>query len=47
MTEGLTREPEGRPPAKDMAWIPGGPFLMGSDEFYPEERPVHPVTVDG
>ena len=20
---------------------------MGSDEFYPEERPVHPVTVDG
>ena len=30
-----------------MAWIPGGTFLMGSDEFYPEERPVHPVSVDG
>jgi formylglycine-generating enzyme len=28
-------------------WIPGGTFLMGSDEFYPEERPVHRVTVDG
>jgi formylglycine-generating enzyme len=32
---------------KDMAWIPGGEFLMGSSEFYPEERPVHRVAVDG
>ncbi|MEU8133745.1 formylglycine-generating enzyme family protein [Streptodolium elevatio] len=32
---------------KGMAWIPGGTFAMGSDAFYPEERPVHPVTVDG
>jgi sulfatase modifying factor 1 len=31
---------------KDMAWIPGGTFLMGSDDWYPEERPVHPVSVD-
>jgi formylglycine-generating enzyme required for sulfatase activity len=30
-----------------MVWIPGGTFRMGSDEFYPEERPVHPVSVDG
>jgi sulfatase modifying factor 1 len=30
-----------------MAWIPGGTFLMGSAGFYPEERPVHRVTVDG
>ena len=30
-----------------MAWVQGGSFLMGSDEFYPEERPVHPVVVDG
>jgi formylglycine-generating enzyme len=30
-----------------MAWIPGGTFLMGSEEFYPEERPVHEVSVDG
>lgn len=31
----------------DMVWIPGGTFLMGSDSFYPEERPIHRVTVDG
>ena len=30
-----------------MAWIPGGTFLMGSADFYPEERPVHRVAVDG
>src|SRR5260370_23509136 len=30
-----------------MAWIPGGTFLMGSAGFYPEERPVHRVTIDG
>lgn len=24
-----------------MVTIPGGTFLMGSDDFYPEERPVH------
>jgi sulfatase modifying factor 1 len=30
-----------------MTWIPGGEFLMGSEEFYPEERPVRRVTVDG
>jgi formylglycine-generating enzyme required for sulfatase activity len=35
------------PPAKDMAWIPEGEFLMGSDDFYPEERPAHRVAVDG
>ena len=31
----------------DMLWIPGGTFLMGSDDFYPEEGPVHEVAVDG
>jgi formylglycine-generating enzyme len=30
-----------------MTWIPAGEFLMGSDAFYPEERPVHRVAVDG
>ncbi|MDQ2693049.1 MAG: formylglycine-generating enzyme family protein, partial [Chloroflexota bacterium] len=30
-----------------MVWIPGGTFRMGSADFYPEERPVHPVAVDG
>ena len=40
-------EAPGRPPAKDMVWIPGGEFLMGSERFYPEERPVRRVSVDG
>ncbi len=30
-----------------MTWIPGGTFAMGSEDFYPEERPVHRVSVDG
>jgi sulfatase modifying factor 1 len=30
-----------------MAFIPGGTFRMGSDRHYPEEAPVHRVTVDG
>src|SRR5262245_40404628 len=30
-----------------MVWVPGGTFRMGSDDWYPEERPVHLVTVDG
>jgi formylglycine-generating enzyme len=30
-----------------MVRVPGGTFLMGSDGFYPEEQPVHPVAVDG
>ena len=30
-----------------MVWIPGGTFRMGSDDHYPEEAPVHRVTVDG
>src|SRR5690242_5935993 len=36
-----------RTPLKQMVWVPGGTFLMGSNDFYPEERPVHRVTVDG
>jgi formylglycine-generating enzyme required for sulfatase activity len=31
----------------DMIRIPGGTFRMGSDQHYPEEAPVHRVTVDG
>jgi sulfatase modifying factor 1 len=33
--------------AKNMVWVPGGSFLMGSEDFYPEERPVRRVEVDG
>lgn len=30
-----------------MVRVAGGTFLMGSDDFYPEERPAHRVHVDG
>ena len=29
-----------------MCRIPGGEFWMGSEEFYPEELPVHRVRVE-
>jgi formylglycine-generating enzyme len=35
------------PAPAGMVWIPGGTFLMGSDDHYPEEAPAHKVTVDG
>jgi formylglycine-generating enzyme required for sulfatase activity len=39
--------PPSAAPFKDMVWIPGGTFAMGSDRFYPEEGPVHEATVAG
>jgi formylglycine-generating enzyme required for sulfatase activity len=36
----------GKPPYKNMVWIPGGVFVMGSDHHYPEEAPAHRVSVD-
>src|ERR1700675_3878512 len=42
---------EDRPPEDsqnvDMIRIPGGTFRMGSNDHYPEEAPVHRVTVNG
>jgi formylglycine-generating enzyme required for sulfatase activity len=32
---------------QNMVWVEGGTFRMGSDRHYPEEAPVHRVTVDG
>ena len=32
---------------KGMKWIPDGTFLMGCADFYPEEGPVHQVSVSG
>jgi formylglycine-generating enzyme len=46
----LSTPSNGRPPQphpKGMVWVEGGEFFMGSEAFYPEERPVHPVAVDG
>jgi formylglycine-generating enzyme required for sulfatase activity len=30
-----------------MAWVPAGTFRMGSEDFYPEERPVRGVAMNG
>ena len=50
-TAGVAIEPArpstATPAAADMLWIPGGTFAMGSEKHYPEERPIHRVTVDG
>jgi formylglycine-generating enzyme len=35
------------PAYANMVWIPGGTFRMGSDHHYPEEAPVHRVTLAG
>ncbi len=35
------------PDLKGMCPVPGGEFLMGSADFYPEEAPVHRVALDG
>jgi formylglycine-generating enzyme required for sulfatase activity len=32
---------------RGMQYIRAGTFAMGSDDFYPEERPVHSASVDG
>jgi formylglycine-generating enzyme len=42
-----SKAPVTGPRTRDMVWIPGGTFRMGSTDFYPEERPVHDVTVGG
>ena len=43
----LAVSPPSAPPAEGMAWVPGGTFAMGCEDFYPEERPVHQVKIEG
>jgi sulfatase modifying factor 1 len=38
-------DPCDRSPMSEMVFVPGGTFRMGSDRHYPEEGPVHRVTV--
>lgn len=47
MTSNKQNKAPGKPPQPGMVWIPGGEFMMGSDDHYSEEAPVHHVTVDG
>ena len=43
-----TAAPSAGTTPRGMAWVPGGTFLMGSDlPEYPEEGPLHQVSVDG
>ena len=43
---GSTRPPTAQP-FRQMVWIPGGTFRMGSNNHYPEEAPVHFQSVAG
>src|SRR5271167_2199023 len=40
-------KPAASGPDPGMLWIPGGTFRMGSEDFYPEERPVRANSVAG
>jgi formylglycine-generating enzyme len=44
---GLNERPLQDSRTNEMVRIPGGTFRMGSNHHYPEEAPVHRVTVDG
>jgi formylglycine-generating enzyme required for sulfatase activity len=52
-SEHVRSKPDSPLPAPDdrayenMVWIPGGTFLMGSNDHYPEEAPAHKVAVNG
>jgi formylglycine-generating enzyme required for sulfatase activity len=44
----LRPKPGSGPAPEGMAWVPGGSFLMGSeDPRFPDAKPVHEVSVDG
>jgi formylglycine-generating enzyme required for sulfatase activity len=45
--EGRMQDPSAKPSTttEGMVRIPGGSFLMGSDQHYPEEAPAHKVKV--
>jgi formylglycine-generating enzyme required for sulfatase activity len=45
--DGSPSNVERRDEVSEMVWIPGGTFLMGSNQHYPEEAPAHKVAVDG
>lgn len=46
MTSACDEASDAMPPP-GMTWIERGTFRMGCEDFYPEEAPVHSVTIDG
>jgi formylglycine-generating enzyme required for sulfatase activity len=46
-SEVVERHGQSAAPKPNMIFIPGGTFRMGSGKHYPEEAPVHRVSVDG
>jgi len=47
MLQAATGRNERSDKTRDMVWVPGGTFRMGSDHHYPEEAPSHRVSLDG
>ena len=43
----VSTETGSKAPFPNMVWIPGGTFVMGSNNHYAEEAPAHRVHVDG
>jgi len=43
----MSTSASGNAPIQGMVRVDGGTFHMGSDRHYPEEAPVHRVSVDG
>ncbi|AZU05115.1 hypothetical protein X907_2604 [Glycocaulis alkaliphilus] len=39
--------PDPAAPASGMIWVPAGTVQLGSEDFFPEERPVRSADVDG
>ncbi len=35
------------PDGQTLVWVPGGSLMMGRDDGWPDEQPVHQVTLDG
>lgn len=42
-----TALPDPASPAAGMVWVPGGVVTLGSEDFFPEERPVRTARVEG
>jgi formylglycine-generating enzyme len=47
LCEAYSGTPDRTDRRRGLVWIEGGSFQMGSDRFYPEERPAHQASVDG